>query len=81
MTDITCRLTAKNRDQLRSPRLCNRVWATFTFYQITAVRRIDFSKIENASVIEIVSRLQRYGESRFAVFLNNGRPPTWIFKI
>jgi len=29
---ITCRLTAKNRDQLRNPTLCNRVWATFTFY-------------------------------------------------
>jgi len=32
MTHITCRLTAKNRDQLRKPTLCNRVWATFTFY-------------------------------------------------
>ena len=27
----TCRLTAKNRDQLRNPTLGNRVWATFTF--------------------------------------------------
>ena len=25
---ITCRLTAKNRDQLRNPTLGNRVWAT-----------------------------------------------------
>ena len=32
MTHVTCRLTAKNRDQLRNPTLCNRVWATFTFY-------------------------------------------------
>jgi len=31
MTHATCRLTAKNRDQLRNPRLVNRVWATFTF--------------------------------------------------
>jgi len=31
MTHITSRLTAKNRDQLRDPTLCNRVWATFTF--------------------------------------------------
>ena len=31
MTHITCRLTAKNRDQLRNPTLGNRVWATFTF--------------------------------------------------
>ena len=33
MTPVTCRLTAKNRDQLRNPTLGNRVWATFTFYQ------------------------------------------------
>jgi len=31
MTHIACRLTAKNRDQLRNPMLSNRVWATFTF--------------------------------------------------
>jgi len=29
MTHITCRLTAKNWDQLRNHTLCNRVWATF----------------------------------------------------
>ena len=32
MTHITCRLTAKNRDQLRNPTLSDRVWATFTFF-------------------------------------------------
>jgi len=32
MTHVTCRLTAKNRDQLWNPTLCNRVWATFTFF-------------------------------------------------
>ena len=31
MTHVTCRLTAKNRDQLRNPTLGNRVWANFTF--------------------------------------------------
>jgi len=31
MTHVTCRLTAKNRDQLRHPTLGNGVWATFTF--------------------------------------------------
>jgi len=31
MTHVTCRLTAKNRDQLRNPALGNRVWATFIF--------------------------------------------------
>jgi len=28
MTHVTCRLTAKNRDQLRNPTLGNRVWST-----------------------------------------------------
>ena len=31
MTHVTCRLTAKSRDQLRNATLGNRVWATFTF--------------------------------------------------
>ena len=31
MTHVTCRLTAKNRDQLRNPTLGNRAWAAFTF--------------------------------------------------
>ena len=31
MTHVICRLTAKNRDQLRNPTLGNWVWATFTF--------------------------------------------------
>ena len=35
MTHVTCRLTAKNRDQLRNPTLGNRVWATFTFFSHT----------------------------------------------
>ena len=30
MTHITCRLTAKNRNQLRNPTIRNRVWTTFT---------------------------------------------------
>jgi len=31
MTHVTCRLTAKNRDQLRNPTLGSGLWATFTF--------------------------------------------------
>jgi len=38
MTHVTCRLTAKNRDQLRNPTLGNRVWAAFTlFYRMRTV--------------------------------------------
>ena len=40
MTRVTCRLTAKNRDQLRNPTLGNRVSATFTFYQTTKTGRL-----------------------------------------
>jgi len=32
---IACRLTAKNRDQLRNATLGNRVWATFSFLRST----------------------------------------------
>jgi len=32
MTHVTCRLTAKDLDQLRFPALGNRELATFTFY-------------------------------------------------
>jgi len=35
-----CRLTAKNRDQLRNPTLRNRVWTTFAFKQQRQTRRI-----------------------------------------
>ena len=34
MTYVTCRLTAKNRDQLRNHTLGSRVWATFTFFTL-----------------------------------------------
>jgi len=37
MTHATCRLTAKNRDQLRNPTLGNRLWATFTFLLIAYI--------------------------------------------
>ena len=45
MTHATCRLTAKNRDQLRNPTLGNRVWTTFTFFMLgspgkRAVKRV-----------------------------------------
>ena len=34
MTHVTCRLTAKNRDQFRNPMLGNRVWGAFTFLAV-----------------------------------------------
>jgi len=47
MTHVTCRLTAKNRDQLRNRTLGNRVWATFTFYLCRrAVERDGFRQLD-----------------------------------
>ena len=38
MTHVTCRLTAKNQDQVQNPTLGNRVWATFfTHYRASSV--------------------------------------------
>jgi len=37
MTYVTCRLTAKNRDQLRNPTLGNRVWASFLLPSIIVI--------------------------------------------
>jgi len=34
MTHVTCRLTAKNRDQFRNLTLGNRAWATFTVFKV-----------------------------------------------
>ena len=33
MTHVTCRLTAKNQDQLWNPMLGNPVWSAFTFLE------------------------------------------------
>ena len=41
MTHITCMPTAKNRDQLQNPTLGNRVWATFTFFNVLSFRDLD----------------------------------------
>jgi len=45
MTHITCRLTAKNRDQIRNPTLGNRVWASFTFTE-RRVAVVEYGNVE-----------------------------------
>ena len=66
MTHVTCRLTAKNRDQLRNPTLGNRVWATFLrvsplipthYHSSTAVLLLD-DEI-NWSRLDVRARLVR----------------------
>ena len=53
MTDVTCRLTAKNRDQLRNPTLGNGVKATFTFLPITSVDK-NICAVQSVGWLELV---------------------------
>jgi len=41
MTHVACRLTAKNRDQLRYPTLVIELWATFTVTYVHHNRAVD----------------------------------------
>ena len=50
MTHVTCRLTAKNRDQLRNTTLGNRVWATFTFFRSLYMGATENARPENAGL-------------------------------
>jgi len=64
MTHVTCRLTAKNWDQLRDPTFGNRVWAAYTFYPARslddlvvprevhcwAIHRVTVTKFRSVSV-------------------------------
>jgi len=56
MTHITCRLTAKNRDQLRNPTLGSRVWATFTYLYCLGSAVLSDSaqgQLENSRQVEL----------------------------
>jgi len=46
MTHVTCRLTAKKRDQPRNPTLGNRVRATFTFFTESKVQQKLYSHFD-----------------------------------
>ena len=48
MTHVTCRLTAKNRDQLRNPTLGNRVRATFTFFTAAIMPKLHVSSFQSS---------------------------------
>jgi len=55
MTHVTCRLSAKNRDQLRNPTPGNRVWATFTFYLPVGERGIVMNVSVSLCVCDRIS--------------------------
>jgi len=65
MTHVTCRLTAKNRDQLRNSTLGNRVWATFTFLDL--YMNIAFNIFSSRSISNYGISWEGLGEKeRFA---------------
>jgi len=66
MTPVTCRLTAKNRDQLRNPTLGNRVWATFTFYYKTGSLiqvTMDLNSLMTWTAVKLLSVRQAWCSS------------------
>jgi len=58
LTRVTCRLIAKNQDQLWNPTLDNRVWAAFTFlYQCCLAANVLLSWLACLVMVGIVSQL------------------------
>ena len=58
MTHVTCRLTAKNWDQLRNPIVGARVWATFTFTFISrqlVPKNLRCKPVHDRNVLVVVS--------------------------
>ena len=51
MTHATCRLTAKNRDQLRNPTRSSQVWAAFTFYIVVELQTVTTFTDDDTSVV------------------------------
>ena len=52
MTHVACRLTAKNRDQLRNSTLGNRVRATFAFFLLVSNYLVNFCPSQNAAYLD-----------------------------
>jgi len=66
MTHVICRLTAKNRDQLRNPTLGNRVWAAFTIFLLqTGYTALHLAAANGYS--SIVADLIAYGSNVDAI--------------
>ena len=70
MTHVTCRLTAKNRDQLRNPTLGNRVWATFDLLLHTCTHLLK--KLAYFAQVQRVARaVVEYINSQLKVYKNS----------
>ena len=53
MTHVTCRMTAKNRDQLRNPTLGSRVWATFLCPSVSVTRRCSTRTAQRRNTLTV----------------------------
>ena len=60
MIHITCRLTAKNWNQLRNPTLSNRAWATFTFTVVELSVRCVLVVLWNVDDVVFAQNGQHY---------------------
>ena len=72
MTPVTCRLTAKNRDQLRNPTLGSRVWATFTFfaqvvYAVAALAKAIYVRMFNWLVARVNKTLDTKNKKQYFI--------------
>ena len=68
MTHITCRLTAKCRDQLRNPTLGNRVWATFTFLPLKRVLVLCWSQLKEQEIKRQFQDAAKTQQKQFKVY-------------
>ena len=75
MTDVTCRLTTKNRDQLQDPRLGNRVWASFTFFYLsgatTATTTTSVDDVLNKKRFQNIINQQQHTHTRLTAFVRD----------
>ena len=71
MTHVTCRLTDKNRDQLRNFTLGSQVWATFTFLPVFH-KIITFCNAVNCR-FELALEVQRWTRARSECLPGGGK--------
>ena len=82
MIHVTCRLTAKNRDQLRNPTLGNQVWATFTFFAfsrcVVDVLEKSLSSMKPRDCSEIYNFGKR-ADGVYIVYVGTARFPVEVY--
>jgi len=79
---LTCRLTAKNRDQFRNPTLGNRVWATFTTKHTFSVQLMRLILLIIVVAVKLfVLRLRCENRERKCAEKYNKQHGKFIFKL